>query len=137
MKLFLGDEEVPAEDIVLAQGSADAFKPLDNGQPGFMLSGLRDVGGTFEGKLEDGVFAAWAPGPVEVSLYGPASFPWWQDWFYRLREITRGTPYPTALIAHGPAVFRLEEEKEDGDDIVLSGTFTKAGKWFIKGETIP
>ena len=137
-KVYIGGEEIPVENVVLAQGFANTFEALDNGQPGFRLGGLRDVQGTFEGKLDDGVIATWTPGPVEVSLWGPdPDLPWWKHWFYRLREATRGTAYPTVLFAQGPAIFRVNEEKEDNDDIVLSGTFTKAGKWFIKGEVNP
>ena len=131
-RVLLGNHEIPVEEVTLVMGSADSLEPLDNGEPGFRLAGLRDVQGAFEGKLDDGFMAAWASGPIEVCLYGPdPDLPWWKHWFYRLRKHYRGTPYPTILIAKGPATFKVEEERDDGGDIVISGTFTKAGKWAI------
>ena len=124
----------PVAEFTLAEGTAVSFEPLDNGLPGFRLAGMRDVQGTFEGKLNEGGFAAMNPGPIEVFLYGPATLPWWKNWFYRLRENLRGTPYPSVLIAKGPATFNIESEVDDGGDVVISGTFTKTGKWSIDEE---
>jgi hypothetical protein len=132
--ISIGGAEIPVEEIKMAWGAAKAIEPLDSGQPGFRLAGLHDVQGTFEGTLNDGVLAAWAPGPVIVELWGPPTLPWWKHWFYCLRETVRGTPYPSVLFAKGPATFKVDEEKEDGGDVVMSGTFTKTGKWFIDKE---
>ncbi len=110
----------------------EPLEPLDTGEPGFRLAGLREVSGTFSGPLLDGALLAinQPPGPIELYLYGPdPELPWWKHWFYRIRERVRGTPYPTICLAHGPAIMDFEEPVEDGDDIVYAGTFTKAGVW--------
>ena len=120
------------------QSEADELAPLDNGLPGFRLNGLRDVEGTFAGTLDAGVDALWGAGtkePVTVYLYGPDPHTrWWRHWFYKIREAIRGTPYPTIVLASGPATINFDDEYEDGNDIVFSGSFTKAGTWDIHEE---
>lgn len=130
---------VPVKEISFEATTGDRPEPLDNGEPGFRLTGLREVSGTFSGKLEDGLAEWLAPstGPITMYFYGPdPDLPWWRHWYYRIREMVRGTPYPTVVLASGPATMAFEEEREDGDDIVMTGTFTKAGKWYFKDEEV-
>jgi len=126
------------EDFHFQAETRDPLEPLDNGERGFYLTGLREVQGTFSGKLEDGL-QAWATGSTahELYLYGPdPDLPWWKHWFYRIRERVQGTPYPTVCLAHGPATMKFDTEEEDGDDIVMTGTFTKAGVWQFKDREV-
>lgn len=119
-------------DIHVQAETYDPLEPLDNGEPGLRLAGLRDVQGTFSGTLLDSikVLEGYDKGPMQLYLYGPdPDLPRWKHWFYRIRERLTGDPYPTVCLASGPALMAFEEEHEDGDDIVMTGTFTKAGTW--------
>lgn len=120
-------------------GEADAIEPLDNGERGIRLRGLHAIKGTFEGTIFDGlnVLEGYEKGPMEVYFYGPdPDLPWWKHWFYRFREWLALVPYPTVVLAHGPATFKIEEEQEDDEDIVISGSFTSAGIWQFKDKEV-
>lgn len=111
--------------------SYDRLEPLDNGKPGFRLGGMREVEGSFSGRFDDAL-SAWLghDEPVVLSLWGPdPDLPWWKHWFYRIRQALGGQPYPHICLASGPANLKFEKEYEDGEDIVMTGSFTKAGVW--------
>jgi hypothetical protein len=113
----------------------EMITPLDNGQPGFRLTGLHDVQGTFAGSLDAGAAALLGSTTDihELSLYGPdPNTRWWRHWFYRIRERLFDVPYPTVVLASGPATMKFTMPTEDGDDVVYEGTFTKAGKWTFR-----
>src|SRR6478672_3977575 len=114
----------------------DPLEPLDNGEPGFRLTGLKDIEGTFSGTLDDGL-AALLKGddePMTLYFYGPdPDLRWWERWFYRVRGWLAGDgEYPTVLLASGPAHMTFDGPTEDGDDAVYTGTFTSAGHWDFK-----
>jgi hypothetical protein len=119
--------------------TSEPLAPLDNGLPGFRLDGLKDVSGTFAGELDDGV-AALLGETTDIHtlyLYGPdPNIRWWRHWFYRIREAVRGTPYPTIILASGPATMQFEEKHEDEQDVIFSGTFTKAGDWYFHDKEV-
>lgn len=125
------NEEPPLQKWTFQGESNERLEPLDDGKPGFRLGGLREVQGTFSGRLEDGAaLAIGATGPVELYLYGPdPDIPGWKRWFYRVLDRIGWMPYPTVVLASGPATFDMVKEREDGEDIVFEGSFTKAGKW--------
>lgn len=135
--IFIGGREIPVEEINFEATTGDRLQPLDD-EPGFYLSGLRDVSGTFSGLLDmNGDWPAPPSGPVQMYLYGPdPALPRWRHWFYRVREIVRGTPYPTVVLASGPAFMRLDTETEKDGEIVMTGTFTKAGTWTFNDEEV-
>lgn len=116
-------------------GTADGIAAGGSGHPAsFVLYGLRDVEGTFKGKLDADAMVAFAGNsgaqPMEVYISGPVrNLPWYWHWFYRIRERVRGTPYPTEIYGHGPATFDIESDVEGEEETVISGRFTVAGKW--------
>ena len=126
----------PLEDdeVRVSMTGNSPIEPLDDGTPGLKLRGLRDVTGTFSGSLENAASILSAfdepDKPLTMYLYGPdPNIRWWRDWFYRLRRVVRGTPYPSIVLASGPATMKLEETREDDGDVVFEGSFTKAGEW--------
>ena len=117
----------------------DELRPLDNGQPGFYLTGLRDIQGTFSAPLSEGVAALFAPeGEIHtLYFYGPdPKTPWWKHWFYRIRERLTDEPYPTVVLASGPARMSFHESHEDGEDVVFTGSFTSTGHWKFHDEEV-
>jgi hypothetical protein len=120
------------EDRIEVERIEADFDQLGVDDKGFFLTGLRDVQGTFEGSVDAAFASAFRPGPVELTFYGPdPHLRWYRHWFYRLRERVTGTPYPTIPLASGPATFTVGEAVEEGDDVVIRGSFTSAGTWYI------
>lgn len=113
----------------------DPLAPLDTGEPGFRLTGLRDVSGTFSGTLDEGVSALLA-GPTNAHMlyiYGPdPNTPWWKHWFYKIRWRLFDIKYPTVVLASGPAEMTFDGPVEDGDDVVFNGEFKSTGHWDFK-----
>lgn len=133
-RIYINGEDVTNE-INASLETDDPLEPLDNGKPGFRLTGLKDVQGTFSAPLSEGV-AALLGEPTDIQMlyfYGPdPNLHWWQHWFYRVRERLVGTPYPTVIRASGPARLTFDKEEVDGDDVVISGTFESTGHWDFK-----
>ena len=107
------------------------------------VQGLKDISGTFTGLLGDDIIGlARHDEPQMMYFYGPdpkVTGSWWRHRFYLVRELLfRGSrwlpemPYPTAVIASGPAHITYDEpyESEDGAT-VITGSFTKTGEWKV------
>jgi hypothetical protein len=109
---------------------AETYDPIQSEPGKLTLTGLSVISGTFSGSLEGEL--PWPQTPTTIYFYGPdPDLPWWRHWFYRAREIIRGTPYPTVCLASGPVEMRLEGEDTDVVDgrVTMSATFTSRGDW--------
>jgi len=68
----------------------------------------------------------------ELFFYGPdMTAPRWKHWFWRIREALGGKPYPTILLASGPATLSIDSEEPVPGVTLVSGTFTRTGEWWV------
>jgi hypothetical protein len=128
-KVKVGETEIRASDWTLNVNRdfmyADVFDP---DKPAPYLTGIRDIHGTFAGRMTDwpddlGV----SDGPVEIYLYGPARLPWYKAWWVRFRE----QEWPEEVIAQGPAYHDVTTYRFGDDDVRITGTFRSSGNWTI------
>ena len=97
------------------------------------LTPLKGVEGTFSGTF-DAAPPEWIGDGTEIQMlymYGPdPNIRWWRHWFYRIREALTGEPYPTILLASGPATLSVESE-EIGSEVIFTGSFRASGEWSL------
>jgi len=98
------------------------------------ITPLKSVEGTFSGAF-DSMPPEWVGDGTEIRemfFYGPdMTVPRWRRWFWRIREAIGGEPYPTILLASGPARLDVSTEEPVPGVVLVTGGFTRTGEWWV------